>query len=275
MKYVDLSKPGHEFKEYWGDMDKFRFSHGTDGNKTIAPLYNPRNTVTNFYLADNPKQIKDSFKNEENKKKLIDNGWCDEEGNIIKDIIYHFDHWGFRHEDNELPKKVDFLALGCSATFGAAEQVESTWPFLLAEQNNLTYRNLGVCGGGWETIYRILKHWLPIIDATHILILPPATAARRELLAGDRYYHVSPRHEIFKMPPMHGHFWYDEEIYMANQRARDAIMYVCSEHGHTPIIYDFSCFVLDQTSWGRDCLHPGVVTHQQWANWFKKQITPQ
>ena len=56
-------------------------------------------------------------------------------------------------------KNVNFVAMGCSQSFGIGVPIEGTWPGILAKKNNYTYNNLSIPGGSMmQLIYNFFNY---------------------------------------------------------------------------------------------------------------------
>ena len=147
---------------------------------SLAPTQNllDKNQVLQFWKKQHPTgrppiDILHSNGEEQNENKIF----------TIEDPInektYCVTHQGFRVYDDaefcDYNKKI--FCFGCSITYGLANNVEETWPFLLAKKLNARPYNFGVCGSSTDSIARRLFQLFSVLpkgeEPDHIFILFP------------------------------------------------------------------------------------------------------
>lgn len=173
--------------------------------------------------------------------------------------------------------KNSILCLGCSATIGIAAPVGTRWTDLLGEMLNCTSYNLGLVGGSIEGVYRTLKTWLPTIKSKAVFVLLPRNP-RREFYDDKQKKFVpigpwkpKPHDKEFVIPK-----WdipkSNVDTIMNIHMSIDAIKNVAREN-NTPIYFlDCDPHYKGHLDTASDAMHPGVLTHKNWAKIFYDKI---
>ena len=94
------------------------------------------------------------------------------------EVFYEFNHHGFR---GKFIENCDILALGCSFTTGVGIPENKTWASIVGQTTNKTVTNLGVGGAGMDTVYRLAKYYIPLLQPKSVMLLVPDTI-RLEIL---------------------------------------------------------------------------------------------
>jgi len=167
---------------------------------------------------------------EKDRERFEKYNWIDENNNLIFPT-YDCDWFGMR--THLTPKDGMSLALGCSYTFGLGNHIDQIWPSYLSKELNIDIMNLGVCGGGVDTCYRLLKAWTNDFSIKNVFILIPGCYRYERLysksVGGVRhirlYEYLNP---TFYLPHESQHFQWPITKYTS----------FCSVH-HGPEIQEF------------------------------------
>ena len=228
------------------------------------------------------------------KKKFEENksGYCKRFPWDEDSITYRVNSHGFRGDDLHPIKSDSFIALGCSCTFGVGVREEQSWPSVLSESLDMHGYNLGAPACGVETMFRLLKYWLPILKSKHVFLLTNP-GVRREFFDMDltphSYYTISAwstgGHYVSR--DVH-RFLNEREADISKSRALYAIKGLCDSHNVSLDMLETSVEeVIDgltrplrtweepfistgQSNLGRDLLHPGPIYHSLVAKEFQE-----
>jgi len=210
-----------------------------------------------------------------------------------KDIDYRINKHGFRGDEIEnINNGQDtFIALGCSITFGQGVSEEQTWPSQLGRMLGMKHYNFGAPGRGYETSFRLLNYWLPILKPKYVfMFVNPGT--RREYFnqhakAGNGKYMSlgawSARDNNYTDHELEM-FLNERDSEISRSRALYAITGLCNTY-NTPL--DISelqddhiiaavrkIYAKDLNSEkARDMEHPGVSFHEKLAKDFFRMHT--
>ncbi len=189
-------------------------------------------------------------------------------GNIAwDDIEYRFNDEGFRCDTNMNDFKGDVnMFLGCSNTLGIGVNLEDTWCWHVNYRHSGTMCNIGQGGGSAETCYRLLQHWIKIIEPNKVFMLSPPATRREFWLTKDRPEIFGPRSTIpHKLIA-------EREIQINRERIVDAIENICTTYNaqfeyvyFRPI---FASWNYEFQDYARDGQHPGIQTHVEISRHF-------
>ena len=196
-------------------------------------------------------------------------------------ITYRVNSHGFRGDDLHPIKSDSFIALGCSCTFGVGVTEEQSWPSVLSESLDMHGYNLGAPACGVETMFRLLKYWLPILKSKHVFLLTNP-GVRREFFDTDLTPHSYCTISAWSTGGHHvsrdvHRFLNEREADISKSRALYAIKGLCDSHNVSLDMLETSVEeVIDgltrplrtweepfrstgQGNLGRDLLHPGPI----------------
>ena len=213
----------------------------------------------------------------EQQKLLQQYGW------IGVDISYTHNSHAFRTAEFET--KENFIAVGCSHTYGIGLHQHQTWSELLSGMLDLSVYNLGVPGGSADTCYRVVKHYVKELRPKFVAMLQPEPSRQEIFIRGLPYIYVpnGADEENLSSSPWLKH-WYanDDNGNVAAQKNIDAIIGICKTYqvdfymveahhvsGHGPHNFRTSTGL----SLARDLQHPGTAFHHRLATEFLKNIT--
>lgn len=180
------------------------------------------------------------------------------------DIDYYINKQGFRSD--EFDEIRDVLIIGCSITAGVGVHEYQMFTNNWCREKGLTFYNLGITGGGFETMYRCLYDYMDILKPRIVLCNYPYTDARREIRLENRDVIFSPKHiqdsaknmDFPWMPVLFG----QKEIEINRERMLDAIRWRC--YNRNVKLIEFAGVNETDTDWaGRDLVHPSGEWHNQ------------
>jgi hypothetical protein len=245
--------------------------------KTPEPIlhgYSNLASQTMSWLApDTEDAYKKNLASNNGKKWLTNFGWVDTE------ISYKFNSHAFRGA--EFSKQPNFVALGCSFTFGLGVNETESWPSYLSELQNLHVWNLGVPGSSGDTCYRIAKHYVPVLRPKFVVMLEPRYN-RIELIDADTTY----PHTInlaHNMDPwgkgLYIKRWLlnEENMELHAEKNQAAIAYICKQLNIPIFVFGPNDFInltpVETHDLGRDCLHAGRKNNRAFAEVVHRHIT--
>jgi hypothetical protein len=186
-------------------------------------------------------------------------------------ISYSYNHQGFRSD--EFDNRPAGIALGCSFTEGVGIPLNKTWPSVLSELLNHHVWNLGVGGSGMDTCFRMLDHYLNILNVKFVVLCSPSPL-RFEFF--DRY--DVPRTFI----PMHldnekhrdfAKEWMTSDLNTNTQARRNilAMKWRCQEKNIPFFELSFAKH-FNKDGLARDLAHPGVEANKKFAHLFYNKV---
>jgi hypothetical protein len=243
------------------------------------------NSVVDWYPSDSADMFEQN-KLEFEKKSGITFPWDE------TSIKYRINSHGFRGDDFEPIEGESFIALGCSMTFGVGIKEEQTWVSRLSEQLGIHGYNLGAPGQGFETFFRVLSYWLPILKSKTVFVyINPGV--RREWFnanANPSAFHTMGawHHDLdhyteheFEM------FMNQTEASVAKARALYAIKGICEQYGATVVMLEcerdeviegltqangvdipVGAYNDNTVDPSRDIIHPGPIFNERLAESF-------
>lgn len=194
------------------------------------------NSVVDWYPSDSA-DVFEQNKLEFEKKSGIPFPWDE------TSIKYRINSHGFRGDDFEPIEEESFIALGCSMTFGVGIKEEQTWVSRLSEQLGMHGYNLGAPGHGFETFFRVLSYWLPILKSKTVFVyINPGV--RREWFNANA--NPSAFHTIGVWQHNLDHYTVNEfemfmnqtEAMIAKARALYAIKGICEQYGASVVMLE-------------------------------------
>ena len=202
-------------------------------------------------------------------------------------ITYDINSYGFRGKNfPEKPNEDSFLALGCSITFGVGLPEEQTWPYMLSSMLGIPSFNLGAPGMGYETSFRLLRHWWPKIRSKNIFMLVNP-GVRREYFnthaTPPAFHSIAYWSKGYLTEHEFEMFVNQKEAKISKERALYAIKGFCYTHNlnFCAVETDINEFIPGLTDplpigphhhtnddVARDCLHPGPIFNETIAEYF-------
>jgi hypothetical protein len=202
------------------------------------------------------------------KKNLLEaNGWT------VDSITYEFNNYGFRTPDNfniKKPLEGD-MYVGCSFTVGSALNITDTWAYKVWQTQQGAFYNLGQCGAGIDTCYRLMKSWIPVLKPRKVYIL--GFFDYRTEIFTDEGKLISLRPSNQNLSPLQQTL-FDEfytsrlESALSMIRTFDAIRYIGHEHKVDILMPSLELLKTaeqmrhgNQCGFARDLCHPGKKYH--------------
>jgi len=178
------------------------------------------------------------------------------------DIQYYINKQGFRTD--EFDEIRDVLIIGCSITAGVGVHEHQMFSNNWCREKGLSFYNLGITGGGFETMYRMLHDYMDILKPRIVLCNYPYTDARREVRLEDRCVIFSPKHIMDNqrnrdfpwMPVLFG----EKEININRERMLDAIRWRCYNR-NVKLIEFADVNTMESDFQARDLHHPSGEQH--------------
>ena len=186
-------------------------------------------------------------------------------------ITYVFNHQGFRCD--EFDDRPAGIALGCSFTEGVGIPVKDTWPMVLSGLLGQHIWNLGVGGGAMDTCFRMLDHYIDVLNPKFVVLCQPP-AQRFEYF--DRYNKsrvLIANHLDTEVYKEFGEEWMANDINTETNSRRNllAMQFRCQEK-NIPFFAFPNHPDLRKDSCGRDLAHPGVESNHLFAHKIHKKI---
>lgn len=254
-------------------------------SRILSPSFDIEyNSVVDWYPSDSA-DVFEQNKSEFEKKMGVPFPWDE------TSIKYRINSHGFRGDDFEPIEEESFIALGCSMTFGVGIKEEQTWVSRLSEQLGMHGYNLGAPGHGFETFFRVLSYWLPILKSKSVFVhVNPGV--RREWFnanANPSAFHTigAWHHNLEEYTVAQFEMWMNQtEAEVAKARALYAIKGICEQYGTSLVMLDcdddevidgltHSNYVGDRyfyeygnTDPSRDIIHPGPIFNEHLAERF-------
>lgn len=194
---------------------------------------------------------------------------------IDSDITYKFNKEGFR--SNEFSVSDSIIFLGGSDPFGIGMPVDKIYPHIVSEKLGLAYVNLGLPNASNDTAFRLAYIWIKskkLKPKVVVLQTPPEN--RFELLIHDRGSDSIESRFINTMDQLVDRtkepLWLStDQNGLCNQEKNImAIRHICDS-----LDIKFLTFNTDdiygadgqlKVDLSRDLMHPGIITHQNFAD---------
>jgi len=227
-----------------------------------------RSTIVEWTSTDSIENFNENIK-DLIKYNTIHNAGFDKPGCIT----YSHNSRGFR--DREFDNTPSGIALGCSITEGVGVPAESTWSSQLSNLLKTNIWNLGVGGGSLDTAFNALEYYLDELNAQFVVLCAPFES-RLELFRGKHTIRIQAGY-LDHRPLIYQEFfkqWFTtEKNSLINQRKNIlAMQQLCNQRNipfyHLQAEGDFK---LDCGA--RDCAHPGVGAHLEFALKMHNKIT--
>jgi hypothetical protein len=192
-------------------------------------------------------------------------------------VIYNTNKYGHRCVEIDDLQDDYFLFAGCSYTEGVGLPYEKTYPYLVSKHFNKTYYNLSVGGTGVDMVSFNLIGFLALVKKKPSKIIIQWPNFRRFF-----YFDSNFQTQLF-LPSVSANYIYriltKEDIpYRQNIFYRQHVLQYIQNLGLNSI-YEFSqeniadkipnipvIPMLQHVDLARDLSHPGIKTHELWAN---------
>jgi hypothetical protein len=191
-------------------------------------------------------------------------------------IDYQFNSGGFRTD--EFDQSLRIMILGSSPTVGVGLHRSQTWSELLSKKINMPIWNLATGTGCLDTMYRVLKNYLPQLNVTMVIEFGG------EKNAFEIYYQN--KWNIVNSPTDYSNsdlqsttnIWYTHlENQQTNQEKNtDAMHWICNQHRVPYYKFSLNDILLDplvaSTDWSRCGHHVGSKFHAAVADYIAQHI---
>lgn len=156
----------------------------------------------------------------------------------------------------------DPMAVGCSNTFGVGVDIDQTWHSLIERHYCIAQP-----GASLESIWRLLRHWITVVNPPLIRLLTPPMGRRECFMSDPVKKNYFKRYQAGRENVTIDEFEHETEIQLHQLRMLDAIRHCV---GTIPIeIVTWEEVVLDVVDLGTDGQHPGPKSHKAIAEHFK------
>ena len=188
---------------------------------------------------------------------LKDLGWTP------NSIVYQHNSHGFRCD--EFDSRPNGLALGASVTFGEGMDVDRLWSQCLAHSTGIHVWNLGTIAAAMDTCYRILDHYLDILNPCFVVLCPPPNS-RFELCAHHGRWELYGAHlGIVRHGDYVKEWLLDDRNTAINEKKNlEAMLYLCQSR-HIPFVFPEPHEIMPYDGHARDLRHPGAAAHSDFA----------
>jgi hypothetical protein len=194
---------------------------------------------------------------EEEYNLLKSNGW------VNSNFKYTFNSHGFRCE--EFTDDPTIMFLGCSYTFGIGLPIENVWSTLVAKKLNMHCANLAIGGGASDTAFRLCYGWIDKIKPKIVIFLEPPSF-RIEIVNNTKQTVINANYTGPYEPFIKDWVIDENNIYLNNQKNQLAIKSLCDTRNIKYLFLSFDDFSMINDDYARDLCHPGVKSHQLFAN---------
>ena len=193
-------------------------------------------------------------------------------------VSYRMNNHGFRCDDFD--NRPGFIALGCSFTCGIGLPADQVWPSMVGQVTGLVPWNLGIGAAGLDTAFRLLYHYIDVLDPKFVMLLIP-DRDRFEIhhlgtprLVMHSTKHPGPEIEIIKK------FYFSDEQnnYVNHAKNMLAITQLCQSRQvkliAKPLNPTLIGFYPPTEKWpaSRDLRHVGYREHQRCADLFLEEL---
>lgn len=226
---------------------------------------NPKNAKLRFFTADSEEKFKENLKKENKFEILKRCGWID------KSIIYKFNNYGFRsNDDYNLENLVGVpLFIGGSIVEGVGVNIEDSYGYKISKKlNSSIFYNISQSGVGSENAYRLFKSWAKLTQPS-ITFWFPTPEPRREFIVDDNEIRTVSAWGTGKELELFKYMSHNDEVIIHTSRVFDAIKNIAREIGtelYIPSRELIEC--ADNAGKGfvaRDFVHPSVQWHDALA----------
>lgn len=212
--------------------------------------------------SDTQELWKNHMNNSDTRKYLESMGWDNEYA-----IEYKFNSCGFR--DDEFDQRPNCIAIGCSFTEGVGLQQENIWPTKLTEFLGIHVWNLGVGAGAADTCFRILDHYVKLLNPQAVFLLVPPLMRVELHIKNEVVSYVATDIGI----PSEIKQWFSYEANGITNRYKNilAMKQICADSGIKLYIQDSTGNISIDNDVARDLMHFGKDTQKFIASNFYKE----
>jgi hypothetical protein len=200
-----------------------------------------------------------------------ESGWTDD--TVIE---YQFNSGGFRTDEFDQSERI--MILGSSPTVGVGLHRSQTWSELLSKKINMPIWNLATGTGCLDTMYRVLKNYLPQLNVTIVIEFGGEKDAF-EIYYQNKWHVVnSPTDYSNSDLQSTTNIWY---THLGNQQTNqekntDAMRWICNQHRVPYYKFSGNDILLDplvaSTDWSRCGHHAGPKFHAAIADYINDHI---
>jgi len=189
-------------------------------------------------------------------------------------IDYKLNSQGYRDVDwtpDQLNNSI--WCVGHSDVAGIGVEHKDSWPALLEKSTGVKTINLGVVGGSWDTISRVLSSALTTHKPKFVFI-QATTRDRREYITNERQQVVLPSMEDDRQVDLNFWKFIDEENSQYSLEKNITIIdLACKVAGVNYLIFDFADrWNIIRTYPAADGKHIGVVPHRMISEYLTAEL---
>lgn len=202
----------------------------------------------------------------------LESGWP--ENTIIE---YQFNSGGFRTEEFDQSRRI--MILGSSPTVGVGLHRSQTWPELLSKKINIPVWNLATGTGCLDTMYRVLKNYLPQLNVSMVIEFGGEKDAFETYYQNNWHVINSPKDYINSDLHNTVNIWYSypENQQINQEKNTDAMRWICDQHQVSYYKFSATDISIDPPSfandWSRCGHHWGPRFHATIADYIAGHIT--
>jgi hypothetical protein len=201
----------------------------------------------------------------------LESGWTDD--TVIE---YQFNSGGFRTDEFDQSRRI--MVLGSSLTVGVGLHRSQIWPELLSKKINRPVWNLATGTGCLDTMYRVLKNYLPQLNISMVIEFGGEKNAFE--------IHYQNKWHIVNSPTTYSNLdlqsttniWYSypENQQINQEKNMAAMQWVCSQHQVPYYKFSAADILLDPpvaaNDWSRCGNHGGPKRHVAIADYVAEHI---
>ena len=193
---------------------------------------------------------------------------------IASPITYCINEHGFR-SDNISDNNTGILYFGDGITSGLGVPWGKTWAKQISSSQATNCWNFGIVNSSNDTVYRLAKHWIPILKdkVNQIIVLSP-DPQRLELLLADQTINLHTKMSSGVASGFYKTWWTTNILGTINrERNKLAVEYICRGHNISCLwINTEDVLPIRYSNYSRDLNHPGIGHHTEIYNTIMKQL---
>ena len=178
-------------------------------------------------------------------------------------ITYQYNRQGFRCD--QFDDRPAGIALGCSHTEGVGLRLEESWPSVLSQISGHHVWNLGVGGSGSTTCFRLLDHYIHLLNVEFVILCQPSPYRFEFCNHGNFVNVLVSNFQCWDDYKMFFQTWFvsDENSLLDARRNELAIQHLCQEKGVPVFVQDSA--LMTGLAGARDLAHHHRDQHRAFA----------
>ena len=196
--------------------------------------------------------------------------------NYLKNpILYQYNDFGFRSNDDFNTQSLGNIFLGCSHTFGVGHHLENVWSYKLSQKIGDKFFNISEPGSGIMTQYRHLLHFIDKLNVKNVFhYLPDEDWYRYEYVKKDETFGRVIHEQLSSY--LIDTFFNEKQVHLLNYVYIEAIRQLLNSRGIKYFLYTHSYANVENmnpyhTRWtpARDLIHYYVEEQDELYKIFK------